>query len=112
MAVLSQKMLWEVLVPTVRNDGRPFRTCYHRVWDEKVRNVSLGLTVMPPSISGQWISPEGDLYKERMIPVRIVATEAEIREIVTMTRRYYDQEAILYFLVSPQVKIHSEEDDV
>ena len=96
------KNLWEILVPTVRNNGKPFRTRYHRVWDGKVREITGGLTILPVA-KGQWISPSGELFLERMIPVRIVCTEAQINEIVDMTMVYYDQEAVLAYKISTQV---------
>ena len=96
------KQLWEILVPTVRNDGRPFRTRYHRVWDEKVRKISGGLTVMPVA-KGQWVCPEGNIFKERMIPVRLIATREQIDQVVDMTMIYYDQLAVLAYMVSNEV---------
>lgn len=96
--------LWEILVPTIRNDGRPIKTRFHRVWDEKVRAISGGLTIMPPS-KGQWKSPEGSLFVERMIPVRIVATEKQIDQIIDMTLAYYEQLAVLAYKLSDVVKL-------
>jgi len=93
------KELWEVLVPTVRNNGKPFRTRYHRVWDAKVRELSGGLTILAPTI-GQWISPEAELYKERMIPVRIMCTPEDLSLILDMTVEYYDQDAVLAYKIS------------
>ena len=87
--MVSSNEIWEILVPTVRNDGRPFRLRYHRVWDAKVRAISGGLTVMKAA-KGQWISQAGDLFEERMIPVRIMCTRDQIEEIVdkgTTSRR-------------------------
>lgn len=98
------KAMWEILVPTMRNDGRPIKTRFHRVWDEKVRAISDGLTIMPPS-KGQWKSPNGKLFVERMIPVRIVATEEEIDKIIDMTIEYYEQEAVLAYKLSDVVKL-------
>ena len=95
------KSLWEVLVPTVRNDGRPIRTRYHRVWDATVREISGGLTIMPVA-KGQWVNNE-DLFCERMIPVRVIATKAEIEEIVQYTLRYYEQLAVLAYKISEEV---------
>lgn len=91
--------LWEILVPTVRNDGRPYRLRYHRVWDERVKGISGGLTVVTP-VRGTWLSPTGEEFKERMIPVRIMCSEEEILDIAHMTRKYYDQEAVMVYRVS------------
>lgn len=96
--------LYEILVPTVSNEGKPFRLRYHRVWDAKVREISGGLTILPVS-KGQWISPTGDLFLERMIPVRIACSEEEIERIADMTAKYYSQKAVMYYLVSEKVTI-------
>ena len=96
-------MLWEILVPTVRrSDGKPYRTRYHRVWDAKVREISGGLTVLAPA-KGQWHAPDGELFVERMIPVRIIATREQMDQIVDMTLKYYDQLAVLAYKVSDEV---------
>lgn len=95
--------LWEILVPCVRNDGRPIRVRFHRVWDQKVRNISGGLTIMKPA-RGQWIDPHaGDLYEERVIPVRFVATREQMEEIVDMTCVYYEQLAVLCYRIADEV---------
>lgn len=94
----SDKM-WEIFVPTVNNDGKPFRTRYHRVWDEKVRSIAGGLTVLRPAV-GQWVNPNGELFKERMIPVRVMCSRAEIEKIIDITMEYYAQEAVLAYCVS------------
>ena len=96
--------LWEILVPTVRNDGRPYRTRYHRVWDARIRAISGGLTILSPA-KGQWVSPNNVLFKERMIPVRIMCTEEEIKEITAITLEYYDQEAVMFYAVSDRVRV-------
>ena len=102
--------LWEILVPTVRMQtlhhaqfASPyFTTRYHKVWDEKVRTICGGLTVMTPA-KGQWVSQTGELFVERMIPVRIVATAEQISQIIDMTMEYYDQEAVLCYKLSDEV---------
>jgi hypothetical protein len=81
---------------------KPVRTRYHKVWDEKVRKISKGLTILNPA-KGQWISPDGVLFIERMIPVRIVCTDEEIVKIADMTANYYKQLAIMYYEVSNNV---------
>lgn len=95
--------LWEILVPTVRNDGKPYRLRYHRVWDAKVRDISGGLTIMPVA-KGQWVC-NGVLFKERMIPVRIACSREDIDKIIDMTMKYYDQLAVMAYKVSPEVII-------
>ncbi len=94
--------LWEILVPTVRPNGKPISTRFHKVWDEKVHAISGGMTVLTPT-KGQWISPDGELFIERMIPVRIVATREEIELIIDLTIVYYEQQAILAYKISDEV---------
>jgi hypothetical protein len=96
--------MFEILVPTVRNDGRPISTRFHRVWDAKVRAISGGLTVLSPA-RGQWVSPDGRLFHERMIPVRIACEPDQMEAIADLTARYYEQLAILYYRVSDHVRI-------
>jgi hypothetical protein len=103
-----KKELWEILVPTVRNDGRPFRLRYHRVWDAKVREISGGLTIMPVA-KGNWVH-NGDLYVERMIPVRIYASREEMDKIVDMSIKYYDQIAVMAYRISDDVILKYRED--
>src|SRR5271154_5920860 len=93
------KGLWEILVPTVSNEGKPFRTRFHRVWDAKVQEISGGLTILNPT-KGRWISPDGELFAERMIPVRCLASREEINQIIDFTLKYYDQKAVLAYVVS------------
>jgi hypothetical protein len=95
----SEILLWEILVPTVTRKGeKPIRTRFHRVWDRKVREISGGLTIMTPA-KGQWISADGVLFVERMIPVRFLATKEQMNKIVDMTIIYYDQLAVLCYAV-------------
>ena len=99
------KGMWEILVPTERRlkPGKYYTTRYHRVWDSKVRVITVGLTVMSPA-RGQWINPStGELFKERMIPVRILATRDEIDKVIDLTLKYYDQLAVLCYKISDEV---------
>lgn len=94
--------LWEILVPTKRNNGKPFRTRHHREWDKRVRRLATGLTIFKPA-KGQWISGDGTLYEDRMIPVRIACTKNQIYQIADMSLKHYDQVAIMFYPVSSEV---------
>lgn len=96
--------LWEILVPCQRNNGRPFSTKHHREWDKRVRALSKGLTIMTPA-KGQWISAEGKLYEDRVIPVRIACGEKTIRRVMDITAQHYDQKAVMAYRVSDLVII-------
>lgn len=95
--------LWEILVPTVSNSGKPFRTRYHKVWDEKVKKISGGLTIIPP-VKGYWVdTTDSKEYIERNIPVRIACTRDQIIEIMRITKVYYDQIDIMAYKISDDV---------
>jgi hypothetical protein len=99
------KSMWEILVPTERrlSPGKYYTTRYHRVWDKKVREITGGLTIMTPA-RGQWVHPTtGNLYQERVIPVRIIATREEIDKVIDLTIKYYDQLAVLCYKISDEV---------
>lgn len=105
----SEPALWEILVPTVRNDGRPFYLRYHKVWDAKILEMSGGLTIMKPAV-GQWVDPKDDkLYKDRTIPVRFIATEEQATAIVDMSCLYYEQEAMLCYRIADKVILRTKE---
>jgi hypothetical protein len=107
---MTEIRMWEILVPTIRRaDDVPIRKRFHKVWDEKVRAISGGLTVLTPA-KGQWLCPKGDLYEERMIPVRFLATEAQMEEIVDMTAVYYDQLAVLCYEIARNVVMRNLDD--
>lgn len=97
--------LYEILVPCVRNDGRPVRTRCHREWDSRVRRIAGGITVLTPA-RGQWVSPDGRLFAERMIPVRIMCSAEQIEQIADMTAKFYDQLAVMFYKVSDAVCVN------
>lgn len=99
--------LWEILVPALDPGGREIDLETHREWDEKVRSISKGLTIMSIA-KGQWISPKGMPTFEPMIPVRFVATDEEAREIARFTQDfYYHQLEIMFYKISDEVYIIS-----
>lgn len=97
------KQLWEILVPTVVN-GKPLHARFHWVWDAKVRKLSGGLTIMQP-VKGEWRKTESETIAERMIPVRFIATRAQVEKIIEMTLIYYSQDAIMAYKISDEVII-------
>lgn len=101
---MTPQSLWEILVPTERRlrPGKYYTTKYHRVWDAKVRELTGGLTIMTPA-KGQWVAPDGELFIERMIPVRILATREQIEQVIDHTLKYYDQLAVLCYRISDEV---------
>jgi hypothetical protein len=108
-----KKFLWEILVPTEKRlpttKNKYYTTKYHKNWDAKVRKISGGLTILTPT-KGQWISDTGELYSERMIPVRFIATKSDAEKIVDFTITYYDQLAVLCYKISNCIILKSRND--
>jgi hypothetical protein len=96
------KSLWEILVPKYSNTGIEYSLEHHQKWDEQVRGLTGGLTILKKA-KGQWINPEGRLFAEEMIPVRINCTRQAISRIVDITLEHYEQEAVLAYEISHRV---------
>ncbi len=96
------KELWEILVPASNNKDQKFTYEHHKKWDTFVKEVTGGVTVMKTA-KGEWVSPTGKLYVDRMIPCRIVCNEEQISEIIDFTIEHYNQEAILAYKISNNV---------
>lgn len=103
------KFLYEILVPTMFGDTQtPIGTRHHKSWDTRVQRISGGLTVLSPA-RGKWIY-KGVEYPERVIPVHIMCTEPEMKQIVKLTMEHYRQNAIMYYVLSNDVHIVHRED--
>lgn len=91
--------LYEILVPTMYGDTvKPIRTVHHKKWDERVKKLTGGLTILQPG-KGVWVH-QGQDYLERVIPVRIMCDEATIKKVVDITLQHYRQKAVMYYLLS------------
>jgi len=101
---MEDKNLWEILVPRFSNKGLEYEIDYHREWDKKVREIAGGVTILRTA-RGHWISPDGRVFAEEMIPVRVYCNEPAIDDIVQLTLEYYDQEAVFAYQVSSNVKL-------
>jgi hypothetical protein len=101
--------LWEILVPTTKPDNLPGKNRYftkkhHQQWDARIIAIAKGLTILSPS-KGSWVSHGGDLFKERMIPVRISCNRKQIEKIMAITAKHYSQQAIMAYKLSSEVLI-------
>lgn len=56
-------------------------------------------------LKGEWVSDQ--LFRERMIPVRLYCTEDQIRAVAKFAKKYYDQQVILYYKISDEVVFYS-----
>ena len=97
--------LFQILIPCQTNKGKPIRTRMHREWDRRVRRITAGGLTVLSSAKGQWLSPSGELFSERMIIVMITATYSQMESIAAMTAKFYEQEAILFYQISNDVTI-------
>ncbi len=107
MKVIVSK-LWEVLVPVADNNGVKFSVEHHQEWDKVVRATAGGQTIMPTA-KGYWLDPEGILYSDRVIPVRIMCDEPAIRQIGELTLSHYGQLAVTAYLISDRAFIFEAE---
>ena len=102
-AVVEYKELWAIFVPTVVDD-KPVWVRHHREWDRQVRALTGGITILKPAI-GQWIAPDGELFKERVIPVQLACDEETIDRVIDITMKHYRQLAVMAYRVSNRVII-------
>jgi hypothetical protein len=97
--------LWEILVPANDNSGVEFSLEKHHQWDEFVRKITGGLTILKAS-KGQWTSETGHIFQDKMIPVRITCSNHNILMIAKFTKEFYDQEKVMYYQVSSNVRFY------
>ena len=117
------KVLYEILVPTQYGFPKttPIRTRHHKEWDKFVQKITNGLTILS-SARGKW-THEGVEYPEKVIPVRVMCDEpfvpydkseslgagyqdtSQIDKIIHFTMCHYRQQAVMYYVVSKDVKV-------
>lgn len=101
----SQKAVWTIMVPCNYNDGKPVRTRHHREWDRQVQLITHGMTIGSPSI-GKWKNKNDSVeYRDRVIPVMLIATAEEMKKISKITANHYKQIAVMYFKTSSEVVV-------
>lgn len=98
------KILFEILVPTIYGDTlKPIRTRHHKKWDERVQAITGGMTILA-SARGKWVF-QGVEYPEKVIPVRIMCSEAQMQKVVKITLEHYRQKAVMYYVLSREVYV-------
>jgi hypothetical protein len=99
-----KKSLWEILIPVRSNEGKPFSDKYYNnVFYALLIDVAKGYTKLAP-VDGAW-ETDGQLYKEKMIPVRVLCTKKEIEGIAAFVVIHYNQLAVMYYKVSNECYI-------
>jgi hypothetical protein len=106
---MTEVLLWQILVPAFWRDGEEVDVSTHRVWDRKVRNITGGLTINRAA-KGHWVSPDGSVIVEKVIPVMFAATDMQKEIIQAMTCVFYDQEAIMCYKIGTDVKVMSRDE--
>lgn len=107
---MNNVKLYEILVPTIYGDTmKPIRTRHHKCWDERIKKLSGGLTILSPG-RGVWVH-EGKDYVERVIPVRILCSGKTMDKIVDITLQHYRQKAVMYFVISSECCIKYASDE-
>lgn len=97
--------LWEILVPASNGKLKiKFSYAHHKEFDNFVKSLSGGLTVLK-SAKGEWESPSGELFTDRIIPVRIACSREDIEKIIDFTIEHYNQEAVMAYKLSDEVII-------
>lgn len=107
MRVCDKIELYRILVPASRPD-KIIKLSHHKAWDDKVRQISKGLTILTPA-KGQWVNSSGDIIHDRVIPVEIACTLEEIEQIARMTLEHYDQECVMVNRISDKVMFFKKE---
>lgn len=100
---MNKLYLYEILVPAMK-DGKEIPIKYHKIWDEKVRAIAGGLTIHKTS-KGHWLSPDGEIFVEKMIPIRFMCNDLQIRIISDITAEHYDQKAVMFYRISGEVTV-------
>ena len=98
--------LWEILIPRYSNEVVEYSVEYHHSWDKYVREIAGGVTILRTA-KGHWVNPEGRVFQEEMIPVRVYCSEEELDRIIDHTLEYYAQEAVFAYEVSSNVKVRT-----
>ena len=93
--------MWEIFVPASNIDAE-FSYEHHKIFDEFVKQKAQGITVMRGA-KGEWISPSGVLFKDRIIPCRICCSIGDIHSIMRFALKHYNQEAIMAYKISDHV---------
>ncbi|HEY5587858.1 MAG TPA: hypothetical protein VIK86_02765 [Candidatus Paceibacterota bacterium] len=101
---MKKSKLWQILVPAYKNDGQEIEIEHHKKWDVFVQKLTNGLTIQKTS-RGIWLNQNEIKYEEKMIPVKISCSKAQIKKISNFTAKHYEQEAVMFYLVSKEVHI-------
>lgn len=92
---MKAKFMFMVFVPRESRKGVPFTVAHHQKWDKFVYDLSGGITILKSAL-GKWVNPNAKLEAEKMIPVMVGCTKAQMENIADFTVKHYDQVAVSY----------------
>jgi len=92
--------LFEILIPAER------KLEHHLDWDAKVTSITGGLSIMP-IIRGHWQSDLECIVREKMVPVRLIASDEQMLQIAQLTGEHYQQKSIMYYVISQEAFVVS-----
>ena len=95
--------MWEILIPKYSNDGEQYTAAHCNEWKENILLITKGLTELNP-VKGYWINKKTK-YIEDMIPIRVLCDETNIEKIIEETITHFDQEAVLAYVISNNIKL-------
>ena len=102
MTAIEIPKLWEILLPVNSNEGVHYSLKHYKKWNKKAKKISKGITILR-SAKGSWESPEGSVFEEEMIPVRIRCTTEEIKTLSEYTLKHYKQQTVWAYEVSSNI---------
>jgi hypothetical protein len=95
--------LWEILIPVASNEGIPFPEDHHEAFRRILRALpgNNGTTSRPPG-DGDWKDKDtGNVYAEKMIPIRFRACRADAERMAVHAGRFYNQIEVMAYRIAP-----------
>ena len=93
--------LWEILVPFYDADGNRIVGEVHVEWGQKIKTITgeVMMTTTPDKI----FIENGNLFQE-MSPVRFVAYNHQIDQILRTTMEFYNLQDVIAYMLYPNVR--------
>ncbi|OFZ60720.1 MAG: hypothetical protein A2381_15220 [Bdellovibrionales bacterium RIFOXYB1_FULL_37_110] len=101
-------IMWRILVPAYGRQ-ESFSYEHYKAWVNYVHSIAGGFTVSQ-GVKGQWTSPDGIIFRDRMIPVDILCSRKQIKKIIDFTLVHYKQKAVLAYKISEEAIIRYSEE--
>lgn len=96
--------LYEFLIPVRYNDDTLIPDAVHTVLKGHIIEKSGGVTVLPER-TGAWVNDKGILMEDATYALQGILTDAEAVEFANRVMTLCHQEAVLFYVVSREVKL-------